>query len=116
MIAVKKQEQDQYRAKMADITAHPEKLQYWIPNAENLSRKTRAETLENLHKLEALKSTPGLSPRKLMALTWLHQVSEFHLQTMENPFSWHDFTGRMPEKPLGADNLHLDDWLKMAGE
>ncbi len=115
-IARHEQNQVQLRAAMGQITARPERLQYWVPTAENLARKTRAETLQNLHRLEALKATPGISPRQQMAITWLHQVSEFHLQTMENPFSWHEYTGRMPERPLGADNLHLDDWMKMAGE
>lgn len=116
MIAAHKQNLEQYRFSVAHINSHPENLQVWIPNAENLSRKTRAETMANIHKIESIKAMPGISPKKLMALNWLQHVSQTHLQTMENPFSWHEFTGRMPEKPLGADNLHLDDWLKMAGE
>jgi hypothetical protein len=116
MIAFHRQNVDQLRISVAQVNSHPEILQYWVPNAENLSKKSRAETLSNLHRLEGLKNMPGISPRKQMALNWMYSVTEFHLQHMENPFSWHEFTGRTPEKPLGADNLHLDDWLKMAGE
>lgn len=104
------------RMTMAKLTANPDTFNIWIPNAENLARKSRKETLENIHRMETLKQMPGLSPRKLIALSWLHQVSSYHLQTLENPFSWHEYTGRMPEKPLGADNLNLDSWMKMAGD
>lgn len=110
-----KEHQSKLRLSIAQLTAKPENYKVWIPNAQNLSTKTRKETLENLHRINTLTLMPGLSPRKMMALKWLHQVSEFHLQTMENPFSWHEYTGRIPERPLGADNMHLDDWLKMAG-
>ena len=104
------------RISMAEITSKPEQFQVWIPNAENLARKTRKETLENIHKMETVSRMPGLAPRKAMALKWLHQINTYHLQTMENPFSWHEYTGRQPERPIGADNLNLESWLKVGGE
>jgi hypothetical protein len=115
-ISVLTQSQEQMRLSIAEYNSHPERLQVWTPTAENLAKKSRKETMENIHRLEALKSTPGISPKKVMALNWMYAVTEFHLEHMENPFSWHEYTGRAPEKPLGADNLHLDDWLKMAGD
>ncbi len=111
-----REQQASMRLTMAQLSAHPEEYNVWIPNAENLARKTRKETLENIHRMETVSKMPGLSPRKLIALKWLNQVSSYHLQVMENPFSWHEYTGRMPEKPLGADNLNFDSWMKVAGD
>ncbi len=115
-VARLRQQQNSYRINMANLTANPDAFNVWIPNAQNLASHSRKETLENIHKMETIKLMPGLSMRKLTALSWLQQVTSYHLQTMENPFSWHEYTGRMPEKPLGADNLNLDSWMKMAGE
>lgn len=79
----------------------------WVPTAENLSKKTRAETLKNMHNASRILSIPGVPAKQRQALTWLTQTGSFHLNAFQNPFSWHEFTGQTeaPQYPMRLRNF-----------
>ncbi len=66
----------------------------WIPNQENLSKKTRKETLENLHHIDKTLTSKYLNNTQAGALEWVSKISATHLQYFANPFSWHEVTSR----------------------
>ncbi|WPU64865.1 hypothetical protein [Peredibacter starrii] len=74
----------------------------WVPTAKNLSSKTRKETLANIHNAHAILSVEGLPAKQRQALSWMVQASSAHLGYFQNPFSWHEFTGRTedPQFPI----------------
>jgi hypothetical protein len=74
----------------------------WIPNKHQLSKKTRAQTRQNVHKMSRLLSMRGLPAKGRKALDWLVKVQSQHLHHFQNPFSWHEFTGKVerPESPI----------------
>ncbi|MCM2351578.1 MAG: hypothetical protein NDI69_16260 [Bacteriovoracaceae bacterium] len=71
----------------------------WVPTFENLDKKSRAETLKNINNMHGLLSVQGLPEKQQKALRWLSQVQSNHLVAFQNPFSWHEFTGRA-EAPM----------------
>lgn len=81
----------------------PEK-RIWVPNSENLSKKTRAETLVNINNIHEMLTLPGLPDDLRKALAWTARSSANHLAYFQNPFSWHDYTGRT-EVPAEAVRL-----------
>jgi hypothetical protein len=66
----------------------------WIPTKENLSKKTRKDTLDNIHNIEKAISTNLLDSKHAGALKWVAQKTADHLQYFDNPFSWHEVTSR----------------------
>lgn len=108
-IAVKKQyiEGNQHRMtkrklELDELRKNPESLKkVWIPTQKNLTKKSRKETLENIHNIHKMMSLPGLTDRQSGTLSWVANVSSEHLQQFQNPFSWHEYTGRTedPEEP-----------------
>jgi hypothetical protein len=70
----------------------------WVPTADQLESHSRAETLQNVHRLSGILTNPDVPPRQRKALEWVGTVVEQHLQHFQNPFSWHEFTGRV-ERP-----------------
>jgi hypothetical protein len=78
----------------------------WIPNAKNLSQKSRKETMQNLHLLDKLLSTNAFTSKQGAALNWLRNTSSQHLQYFENPFSWHEYNPHVPvEAPQYSERL-----------
>lgn len=71
---------------------------FWVPTKANLEGKTRAQTLENIHKIYNAVMNAS-SEKHQQALLWLSQVSTQHLQALDNPFSWHEVTSSDPETP-----------------
>jgi len=67
----------------------------WIPNSENLSKKTRKEMLQNIHNMNSLLSAHALSDKQTKVVKWLNAVQANHLQHFQNPFSWHEYTGQV---------------------
>ena len=66
----------------------------WIPTKENLAKKTRKETLDNIHNIDKAISTNLLDSKQAGALKWVAQKTADHLQYFDNPFSWHEVTSR----------------------
>ncbi|MFY7993938.1 MAG: hypothetical protein ACOVP4_11640 [Bacteriovoracaceae bacterium] len=92
------------------ITSSPDYLRnIWIPTKKNLEGKSRKETLENLHKMHQVLSTPGLPVKERAALSWTAERIGTHLQGLMNPFSWHEFTGVTESPPF---NYKLSDAIK----
>jgi hypothetical protein len=116
-IAVKRQFIDgnhhrisQRNLELAELRKDPQSLKKaWVPTQKNLAKKSRKETLENIHHLHKMMSLPGLSKRQIGTLSWVAIVSSEHLQQFQNPFSWHEYTGRTedPEEPSRL-NTYLD--------
>lgn len=71
----------------------------WVPTFEQLNKKSRAETLKNIHNTYGLLAVQGLPEKHRKTLQWLSQVQSNHLVAFQNPFSWHEFTGRA-EAPM----------------
>ena len=69
----------------------------WVPTAKNLSEKSRKDLLLNLHNASGMLSIPGLPDKQRQALSWMVQAGSVHLNYFQNPFSWHEFTGRTEE-------------------
>lgn len=87
----------------ANKTQIPENFQkikeMWIPTASNLTKKTRKETLENMHKIGGIIDLPYIPGKYKSQLYWLNSVTSNHLQHFQNPFSWHEFNGSSVERP-----------------
>lgn len=79
----------------------------WIPNKENLSKKTRKEMLQNIHNMNSLLSADALSDKQKKVVKWLNAVQANHLQHFQNPFSWHEYTGQVeaPFYPVRLTNF-----------
>lgn len=71
----------------------------WVPNKDNLNKHTRKELLANIHKISGLLTLPGFDPKEREALSTVVEKSETHLRYMNNPFSWHEFTGHTETPP-----------------
>ncbi|WP_408097839.1 hypothetical protein ACJVC5_02685 [Peredibacter sp. HCB2-198] len=69
----------------------------WIPTAKNMNEKSRKDLLLNLHNASGLLSVPGVPDKQRQALTWMISATSAHLGYFQNPFSWHEFTGRTEE-------------------
>lgn len=65
----------------------------WIPNSENLAKKTRAETLANIHQMYTV-ARLYLSPAHKKALKWMIETTSRHFQKLANPFEWHNGNSR----------------------
>jgi hypothetical protein len=93
------------KQQMTQIPANIEKLKkIWIPTQANMENKTRKEVMENLHAINGLMSAGSLPQKKYMALSYVNSVASSHLQYLQNPFSWHEYTGN-PEKPPYVQTL-----------
>lgn len=106
--------QEAYTAPLIELKkkiANKEKI-VWSPTFENLNKKSRKETLDNIHQLNAMMSLPGLPDKQRKAMQWLSQVSTNHLVHFQNPFSWHEFTGKA-EKPMFS--IGLEDSMNGTG-
>ena len=79
----------------------------WIPNKENLTKKTRKEMLQNIHNMNSLLSAHTLSDKQKKVVQWLNAVQTNHLQHFQNPFSWHEYTGQVeaPAYPIRLSNF-----------
>ncbi len=107
LLEVTKTYHEAYTAPLIEIKkriANKEKL-VWSPTFENLNRKSRKETLDNIHQMNALMTLPGLPEKQRKAMQWLSQVSTNHLVHFQNPFSWHEFTGKA-EQPMFSIGLN----------
>ena len=94
-----KQSQDALRATVVSIKSNPQDFkQAWVPTEANLAGKSRKEILDNLHNMNKIMTIPGLTPKLRGALTWVSSVASQHLNSFQNPFSWHEYTGTV-EKP-----------------
>lgn len=90
---------------LARVPANLENLKkIWIPTKENMENKTRKQIMENLHAINGLMSSGSLPQKKYAALSFVNSVSASHLTYLQNPFSWHEYTGK-PEKPPYAQSL-----------
>ena len=70
----------------------------WVPTAENLKKYSRKELMDNLHRMNSILANMGPAKGR-KELTWVTMVSSNNLQSFENPFSWHEYTGRSVENP-----------------
>lgn len=85
---------------LQSLKTKPEILkEVWIPTAENLSKKSRKELLENQYKLNGLISTQLLPAKTKKALEYTQYITTTHLQQFNNPFNWHEYKGQTVEKP-----------------
>jgi hypothetical protein len=102
---------DKLRMSAEAIKQNPEELKkIWSPTRENLAKKSRKELLANLHQINFLLTTSGFDKTQTGALRWINAVASRHLNLLENPFSWHEFTPMAPEKP--HNHLTLQDMLE----
>ena len=85
----------QVQASHEQLKSTPQILKdIWIPNSSNMTSKTRKELLQNAHQINKVLTIPGLSKKQRTYLTWTNTVITQHLQSFQNPFSWHEFTGK----------------------
>lgn len=99
------------RNSLEKLKADPNVLKnVFIPNKENLSKKTRKEVLENIHQIHGLMSSLQLKPKQQAALVWLSNVSSTHFQYFQNPFEWHEANERPVAPP---QQQKLSDFLQM---
>lgn len=88
------------KLQMSQIPANIEKLKkIWIPTKEQMEKRTRKEVMDNLHAINGLMSSGSLPKKKYMALSFVNSVSSSHLQYLQNPFSWHEYTGETEKPP-----------------
>lgn len=89
----------------------------WAPTAENLNKKTRAETLKNLHNAHGILSIVGTPAKQKQALTWLLKSGGQHLGEFQNPFSWHEYTGQTeaPQEPMRLSNFQSGSESRSGG-
>lgn len=76
----------------------------WVPTAENLKKYSRADLLKNLHRMNTVLSLVNVGKAR-DAMNWLNSVTSNHLQSFDNPFSWHEYTGRSVEQPSKPQTL-----------
>lgn len=76
----------------------------WVPTKANLANKSRKEILENNHVMNGLLGSYALSPKQAGAVSFVTNTTENHLRYFQNPFSWHEFTGK-PEAPQFTPTL-----------
>jgi hypothetical protein len=77
----------------------------WVPTKANMANKSRKEILKNIHHMNGLLvGANALSPKQAGAVAFVTNTTENHLRYFQNPFSWHEFTGKA-EVPQYALNL-----------
>lgn len=86
------------KAQVEELLKKPES-KVWVPNEKNLGQKSRKETLQNLHQMQKMMLLPGLSSEQRGTMSWMYSATAQHLQYFQNPFSWHEFTGRTEDPP-----------------
>ena len=74
-------------------------LRPFVPTKAIVGQKTRKEILENSHRLHRLLQISSLTPQQREALDFIYEKTESRFRYFENPFSWHEYTGRRPEDP-----------------
>lgn len=71
----------------------------WVPTSENLKKYSRKELMENLHNMHKIMSIGGAAGDSKKAMGWASYATSGHLQMFQNPFSWHEYTGKKVEAP-----------------
>lgn len=102
--------EQKYKGQLATIESFKESMAskknpIWVPTHAQLSKRSRAETLKNIHNIHGLLSVQGLPEKQRKALEWIQQVKTNHLVSFINPFSWHEYTGRV-EAPMFPHRLN----------
>jgi hypothetical protein len=76
----------------------------WVPTKANLEKKSRKEILDNMHAISELAELQALTPKQKAAVSFVSNTTNSHLRYMNNPFSWHEFTGET-ERPEFRSSL-----------
>ncbi len=76
--------------------------QFWVPTKANLEGKSRKEILENIHNMNKVLYSSGLSKKEQATISWVNATASAHLNYLANPFDWHEFTGNPSKPPLST--------------
>lgn len=96
IIKLTKSDVDSNRSIVNELKTNPDFTKnLWVPNTENLTNKTRKELLLNVNQLNKVLSMPGLSSKQRSVLTWTNSILNRHLIHFRNPFSWHEYVGKV---------------------
>lgn len=96
MLESSKQTMENLVASIAGLKDPSKKI--WVPTAGNLKKHSRKELLDNLHRMHNILANMGPGKGR-KEITWVATVVTNHLQAFDNPFSWHEYTGRSVENP-----------------
>lgn len=94
-----KQMRQYYVVDESKIIKSEELKKLWIPNEKNLKNKSRKEIMLNAHYLNEILSNKAIPQKMLMKLASLNTNIQKHLVLLDNPFSWHEYTGGSVEAP-----------------
>ncbi len=100
---------DQEKSTIEDIKTYAQETpKFFMPTMANIVNKTRKQILQNIHTMDGLRSLPGMTEDQQNALQWAIGASNEHLSYFDNPFEWHEYTGKSHTPP---NPIRLKDFL-----
>lgn len=97
---------DQINTDLSKVISVEEVKKLWIPTEKNLKTKTRKEIMLNAHYLNEVLSTKIVPLELAMPLYGLNSKMQKHLILLDNPFSWHEYTGGVVEAPSASFGIY----------